>query len=94
MTSEVQRQEAAAAIVMAKAFSKRKEVTLMKTRLLRKCRSSGSDTMLEIRNNCIIFFFPIKEYTSVPLYRRHMCAVQGCGTSTVRYKCAVQVLYK
>ena len=55
MTSEVQRQEAAATVVMAEAFSKRKEVTLMKTRLLRKGQSSGSDTMLEIRNNCIIF---------------------------------------
>ena len=48
MTSEVQRQEAAAVVVMAEAFSKRKEVTLMKTRLLRKGQSSGSDTMLEI----------------------------------------------
>ena len=55
MTSEVQWQEAAAAVVMAEAFSKRQEVTLRKTRLLRKCQSSGSDTMLEIRNNCIIF---------------------------------------
>ena len=48
MTSEVQRQEATAAVVMAEAFSERKEVTLMKTRLLRKGQSSGSDTMLEI----------------------------------------------
>ena len=55
MTSEVQRQEAAVAVVMAEAFSKRKEVTLMKTRLLRKGQNSGSDTMLEIWNNCIIF---------------------------------------
>ena len=55
MTSEVQRQEATATIVMAEAFSERKEVSQMKTRLLRKCQSSGSDTMLEIRNNCIIF---------------------------------------
>ncbi|RVW89912.1 hypothetical protein CK203_036583 [Vitis vinifera] len=36
MTSEVQRQEATAAVVMAEACSERKEVTLMKTRLLRK----------------------------------------------------------
>ena len=38
MTSEVQRQEATAAVVMAEALSekKKKEVTLMKTRLLRK----------------------------------------------------------
>ena len=55
MTSEVQRQEATATVVMAEAFSKRKEVTLMKTRLLRKGQSSDSDTMLEIRNNCIMF---------------------------------------
>ena len=48
MSSEVQRQEATAAIVMAEAFSERKEVTLMKTRLLRKGQSSGSDTMLKI----------------------------------------------
>ena len=37
------------------SVSKRKEVTLMKTRLLRKCQSSGFDTMLEIQNNCIVF---------------------------------------
>ena len=48
MTSKVQRQEAAAAFVMGEAFSERKEVTLMKTKLLRKGQSSGSDTMLEI----------------------------------------------
>ena len=48
MTSEVQRQEATAAVVMAEACSERKEVTLMKTRLLRKGQRSDSDTMLEI----------------------------------------------
>ena len=48
MTAKVQRQEAAAAFVMGEAFSERKEVTLMKTKLLRKGQSSGSDTMLEI----------------------------------------------
>ena len=48
MTSEVQRQEATAAVVMAEACSERKEITLMKTRLLRKGQSSDSDTMLEI----------------------------------------------
>ncbi|RVW34124.1 Disease resistance protein RPS5 [Vitis vinifera] len=57
MTSEVQRQEATAAVVMAEAFSERKEVTLMKTKTAKK--------------------------------RRHMCAVQGCGTR-VRYKCVFQ----
>ena len=35
---------------------KRKEVTLMKTRLLRKGQSSGSYTMLEILNDYIVFF--------------------------------------
>ena len=30
-------------------------VTLIKTRLLRKGQSSGSDTMLEILNDCILF---------------------------------------
>ena len=30
-------------------------VTLIKTRLLRKGQSSGSNTMLEILNNCIVF---------------------------------------
>ena len=32
-----------------------KGVTLIKTRLLRKGQSSGSDTMLEILNNYIVF---------------------------------------
>ena len=48
MTSEVQRQEATAVVVMAESCSEKKEVTLVKTRLLRKGQSSGSDTMLEI----------------------------------------------
>ena len=64
-----------------------KEVTLIKTRLLRKGQSNGSDTMLEILNHYIVFS-PIKEYTLVPLYKRHMCVVQvKCSTST-------SVLYK
>ena len=33
----------------------KKEVTLMKTRLLKKGQSSGSNTMLEIQNDCIVF---------------------------------------
>ena len=37
------------------------EVTPIKTRLLRKCQSSGSDTMLEILNSIILFFI-VKEY--------------------------------
>ena len=32
-----------------------KGVTLIKTRLLRKCQSNGSDTMLEILEDCIVF---------------------------------------
>ena len=47
MTSEVQRRKAAAVVVMAEAMLK-KGVTLIKTRLLRKGQSSGSDTMLKI----------------------------------------------
>ena len=70
----------------------KKRVTLRKTRLLRKGQSSGSDTMLEILEDCIVFLHE-KIYISV-LYRRHKCAVQvKCGTSKVqyKYKCAVQV---
>ena len=48
MTSEVQRRKVAAVVVMAEAMLKKKGVTLIKTRLLRKGQSSGSDTMLEI----------------------------------------------
>ena len=81
MTSEVQRQEATTAVVMAEACSERKEVTLMKTRLLRKCQSSGSDTMLEIQNNCILL---------CDLKNIHQCLY--IGGICVRYKCAVQIL--
>ena len=56
MTSEVQRREAATAVVMAEALlKKKKKVTLMKTKLLRKGQSSGSDTILEILNNYVVF---------------------------------------
>ena len=47
VTSEVQRRKAVAVVVMAEAMLK-KGVTLIKTRLLRKGQSSGSDTMLKI----------------------------------------------
>ena len=47
VTSEVQRRKATAVVVMAETMLK-KGVTLIKTRLLRKGQSSGSDTMLEI----------------------------------------------
>ena len=61
-------------------------VTPIKTRLLRISQSSGSDTMLEILKDCILFFNE-RIYISV-LYRRHKCAVQiKCSTST-------SVLYK
>ena len=55
MTSAVQRRKAAAMVVMAEAMLKEKGVTLRKTRLLRKGQSSGSDTMLEILEDCIVF---------------------------------------
>ena len=55
MTSAVQRRKAATVVVMAKAMLKKKGVTLRKTRLLRKGQSSGSDTMLEILEDCIVF---------------------------------------
>ena len=48
MTSEVLWRKAAAVVVMAEAMLKKKGVTLIKTRLLRKGQSSGSDTILEI----------------------------------------------
>ena len=54
MTSEVQLRKAAAIVVMAKAMLKKK-VTLIKTGLLRKGQSSGSNTMLEILEDCIVF---------------------------------------
>ena len=38
------------------------EVTPIKTRLLRKGQSSGSNTMLEILNSVVLYFM-IKEYT-------------------------------
>ena len=49
-------------------------VTPIKTRLLRKCQNSGSDIMLEILEDCIVFFNK-RIYISA-LYRRHKCAVQ------------------
>ena len=61
-------------VVMAEATLKKKGVTLRKTRLLRKCQSSGSDTMLEILENCIVFLNE-RIYISA-LYRRHKCAIQ------------------
>ena len=55
MTSAVQRRKAATVVVMAEAMLKKKGVTLINTRLLRKGQSSGSDTMLEILEDCIVF---------------------------------------
>ena len=46
----------------------------IKTRLLRKSQSSGSDTMLEILEDCIVFLNK-RIYISA-LYRRHKCAIQ------------------
>ena len=55
MTSAVQRRKATTVVVMAEAMLKKKGVTLIKTRLLRKGQSSGFDTMLEILEDCIVF---------------------------------------
>ena len=86
MTSAIQRRKAATMVVMAEAMLKEKGVTLRKTRLLRKGQSSGSDTMLEILEDCIVFLNE-RIYISV-LYMRHKCAVQvKCSTS-------ISVLYK
>ena len=86
MTSEVQRRKAAAVVVMAEAMLKKKGVTLIKTKLLRKGQSSGSNTMKEMLEDCIVF--PNERIYISVLYRRHKCAVQvKCSTST-------SVLYK
>ena len=86
MTLEVQRRKAAAVVVMAEAMLKKKGVTLIKTKLLRKGQSSGSDTMKEILEDYIVF--PNERIYISVLYRRHKCAVQvKCSTST-------SVLYK
>ena len=58
----------------------------MKTRLLRKGQSSGSDTMLEIQNNNIVF--RNERIYIIALYRRRKCAVQ------VKYSTSISVLYK
>ena len=64
----------------------KKGVTLIKTKLLRKGQSSGSDTVKEILEDCIVF--PNERIYISVLYRRHKCAVQvKCSTST-------SVLYK
>ena len=62
------------------------EIIPMKTGLLRKNQSNGSDTMLEILKNCIVFLHE-RIYISA-LYKRYKCAVQvKCSTS-------ISVLYK
>ena len=62
------------------------KIILMKTGLPRKSQSDGSDSMLEILEDCILFLNE-RIYISA-LYRRHKCAVQvKCSTST-------SVLYK
>ena len=64
----------------------KKRVTLIKTGLLRKGQSSGSDTILEILKDCIVF--PNKIIYISALYRRHKCTVQ------VKYSTSTSVLYK
>ena len=62
------------------------KIILTKTILPRKSQSDGSDTMLEILKDCIVFLDE-RIYISA-LYRRHKCVVQvKCSTST-------SVLYK
>ena len=57
------------------------KIILMKTGLPRKSQSGGSNTMLEILEDCIVFLNE-RIYVSA-LYRRHKCAVQvKCSTST------------
>ena len=86
MTSEVQRRKVAAVVMMVEVMLKKKRVTLIKTRLLRKGQSSGSDTMLEILED-LYCISNEKIYISA-LYRRHKCVVQvKCSTRT-------SVLYK
>ena len=76
---------AAAAVVKAEAIVSLK-IILMEIGLPRRSQSDGSDTMLEILEDCIVFFNE-RIYIS-DLYRRHKCAVQvKCSTST-------SVLYK
>ena len=61
-------------------------VTPIQKRLLRKDQSSGSDTMLEILEECIVFHY--KRIYIKALYRRRKCAVQ------VKYSISTSVLYK
>ena len=76
---------AAAAVVKAEAIVSLK-IILMEIGLPRRSQSDGSDTMLEILEDCIVFLNE-KIYISA-LYRRHKCAVQvNCSTS-------ISVLYK
>ena len=55
----------------------KKGVTLIKTRLLSKGQSSGSDTMLEILNNYIVFLNQ-RIYISAFIWEAYVC-----GTSKV-----------
>ena len=75
---------AAAAVVKAEAIVSLR--ILMEAGLPRRSQSDGSDTMLEILKDCIVFLNE-KIYITA-LYRRHKCAVQvKCITS-------ISVLYK
>ena len=76
---------AAAAVVKAEAIVSLK-IILMEIGLPRRSQSDGSNTMLEILEDCIVFLNE-KIYISA-FYRRHKCAVQvKCSTS-------ISVLYK
>ena len=62
------------------------KIILIKTGMPGKSQSDGSDTMLEILEDCIVFLNE-RIYISA-LYRRYKCAIEvKCSTST-------SVLYK
>ena len=65
----------------------------MKTGLPRKSQSDGSDTILEILKDCIVFLNE-RIYISA-LYRRHKCVVQVqvCYTSKVTGPKAHNIIY-
>ena len=74
MTSEVQQQKAAMAVVIGGSVKKKGSHT-NEDRLLRKGQSSGSNTMLEILNTCIVF-----------LRRKNIHQCLYIGGICVRYK--------
>ena len=68
-------------------------VTLIKTRLLRKGQSSGSDTMLEILNDCILFHNQ-RIYISAFIQEAYVCDTSKYVRSTSKSVVQECVLYK